>query len=214
MTAAAPGPDERGVPTPGRLRRALLFALNFFKHPRMVGTFAVSSPALVQRLLAPVDWQQCRTVVELGPGVGTITRALLAAMPARARLIAIETNADFVRELRMALPDPRLQVVAGSAAELDRHLHELGVGAVDVVVSGIPFSTMPAQAREDTLDAVAGALGERGQFLVYQYSAMIREPLRQRFHQVHSEREWRNLVPVHLFRVSQPVSAPWAPGAG
>ncbi len=208
MTAAPPVPDGHGVETPGRLRRALVFALNFFKHPRMVGTFAVSSPALVQRLLAPVDWQHCRTVVELGPGVGTITRALLAAMPAQARLIVIETNDDFVRELRQALPDPRLQVVAGSAADLDRHLQALGARPVDVVVSGIPFSTMPAQAREDTLDAVAHALGDRGQFLVYQYSAMIREPLQQRFNQVHSEREWRNLVPVHLFRVSQPVSTP------
>ncbi|MCK9488923.1 MAG: methyltransferase domain-containing protein [Xanthomonadales bacterium] len=201
-------PEGNGADAPGRLRRGLLFALNFFKHPRMVGTFAVSSPALVQRLLAPVDWQHCRTVVELGPGVGTITRALLAAMPANARLIAIETNTDFVRELRKTLPDPRLHVVAGSAADLAEHLQALAVASVDVVVSGIPFSTMPPPAREATLDAVARTVGDRGQFLVYQYSAMIREPLQRRFHQVHSEREWRNLVPVHLFRVSQPVAIP------
>lgn len=208
MSSSPPSPAGGGTEAPGRLRRALVFALNFFKHPRMVGTFAVSSPALVQRLLAPVNWQHCRTVVELGPGVGTITRALLAQLPEDARLVAVETNSDFVRELRQALPDPRLHVVQGSAADLEGHLQALGIDQVDVVVSGIPFSTMPADARTATLDAVAHALGEHGQFLVYQYSAMIREPLQQRFHQVHSEREWRNLVPVHLFRVSQPVSMP------
>lgn len=196
---------ERQRERPGGFRRALIFAVNFVKHPRMVGTFAVSSPAVVQRLLADVDWSRCRRVVELGPGVGTITEALLAAMPAESRLAALEMNADFVTALRRDFPDPRLEVVHGSAADLESHLAALQFGPVDLVISGIPFSTMPVAVRDRTLDAVAGSLAADGRFLVYQYARHVLQPLQQRFGQVQSELEWRNVVPVRLFRCAQPL---------
>lgn len=198
---APPVAHSAGNGTPrraGRLRRGLLFVLNFLKHPRMVGTFAVSSPALVQRLLRDVDWSACRTIVELGPGVGTITEAILRRMPADARLLAIETNLDFVAELRRTLADPRLTVVHGSAAELHRHV-EAGRG-VDLVVSGIPFSTMPPPVREAVLSEVDAALSPHGRFLVYQYSGRVLPLLRRRFRVLAREVEWRNLVPMRLFR--------------
>lgn len=195
----------------GALRRALVFAVNFIKHPKMVGTFAVSSPAVVQRLLADVDWPRCRTVVELGPGVGTITRSILQAMPSAARLLAVETNGDFVEELRRSLPDQRLELVRGSAADLAAHLKGAGLPAVDLVVSGIPFSTMPPAVRDRTLDAVAAALAPDGRFLVYQYARQVLPLLQARFGQVQTELEWRNLVPVRLFRCSQPRLHPGKP---
>lgn len=190
----------RAEPVSARLRRGLVFAINFIKHPKMVGTFAVSSPALVQRLLAPVDWSRVHTVVELGPGVGTITRAVLDALPAGGRLIAVEMNSDFVRELRRQMPDPRLTVVHGSAADLERHLATLGLAHVDLVISGIPFSTMPPEVREQTLDSVAKMLNDKGEFLVYQYSRQVGAHLENRFDEVDREREWRNLVPIWLYR--------------
>jgi phospholipid N-methyltransferase len=195
----------------GALRRALVFAVNFIKHPKMVGTFAVSSPAVVQRLLADVDWPRCRTVVELGPGVGTITRSILQAMPPAARLLAVEMNGDFVDELRRSLPDPRLALVRGSAADLAAHLKAASLPAVDLVVSGIPFSTMPPAVRDRTLDAVAAALAPDGRFLVYQYARQVLPLLQARFGQVQTELEWRNLVPVRLFRCSQPRLHPGNP---
>lgn len=195
--------SERG----SGLRRALIFAVNFVKHPRMVGTFAVSSPAVVQRLLAGIDWSRCRRVVELGPGVGTITEALLAAMPEDGRLAALEMNADFVAALRKDFPDPRLEVVHGSAAEVDRHLAAIDFGPADLVISGIPFSTMPPAVRDQTLDRVAACLAGDGRFLVYQYANHVLKPLQQRFERVEREQEWRNLVPVRLFRCSHPRSS-------
>lgn len=197
---------ERSTTAPtGALRRAFLFAVNFIRHPRTVGTFAVSSPALVQRLLDPVDWARCRHVVELGPGVGTITRAILDAMPRSGRLLALEMNADFVRELRRGFQGDQLTVVHGSAADLERHLADNRFGTVDLVISGIPFSTMPSSLRERTLDIVARSLAPEGLFLVYQYANHVLEPLQRRFADVQREVEWRNLVPVRIFRCSRPI---------
>lgn len=192
----------------GAVRRALMFALNFVKHPRMVGTFAVSSPALVRRLLDPTRWSGVGLGLELGPGVGTITGAMLARMRPDARLLAIEMNRDFVAELGRQFPDPRLQVAHGSAADLQLHLRQAGFEGADLVVSGIPFSTMPPAIRDRTLDAVASALRPAGTFLVYQYSAKVLPHLVRRFGEVEREREWRNLVPVHVFRCRAPLAGP------
>lgn len=198
---------ERSTPaTGGTLRRALLFLATFVRNPKMVGTFAVSSPALVRRLVSSMDLGLCRDVVELGPGVGTITRGLLDAMPDTGRLLAIDTSAQFVAELRRSLPDPRLVPVHGSAEALARHLAEVHMGPVDLVVSGIPFSTMPAGVRDGILDAVAAALAPGGCFLVYQYASHVEAPLRRRFARVERSLEWRNLVPVRIFRCFDPVS--------
>lgn len=206
---------ERSTVAPGgALRRALIFVMNFIKHPKMVGTFAVSSPALVQRLVGDIDWGAVRCAVELGPGVGTITRALLDAMPPSSHLVAVEMNGDFVRELRRGLPDPRFTVVHGSAADLAGHLAAQRVAGVDLVVSGIPFSTMPAAVRDQTLDAVAKSLNSGGCFLVYQYSDHVQACLRLRFARVDRELEWRNLVPVKIFRCRDPFPAAAASGGG
>lgn len=190
-----------------RLRQAWVFAVNFIKHPRMVGTFAVSSPALVRRLLEGVDWSARRRVVEFGPGVGTITGAVLEAMAPEAKLLAIEMNTDFVRELALRFPDPRLEIVNASAADLARELATRNWPDADLVISGIPFSTMPTQVRDGILDAVAASLAPAGEFRVYQYANHVLEPLRARFAVVECATEWRNLVPVRLFRCRQPLAA-------
>ena len=67
----------------------LLFARNFFLHPRMLGSIVPSSRFLIRQLLEPVDWAQARVIVEYGPGVGVITSEVLRRMRPDAMLIAI-----------------------------------------------------------------------------------------------------------------------------
>src|SRR5260221_12306347 len=109
---------------PSRSEETLLFAKNFIQHPLMLGSLIPSSRFLIDRLLAKVDWTRARTVVEYGPGVGTITAQILARMQPNSRLIVFEMNEDFVGYLARAFPDPRLHVVHWSAEtvqmELDR----------------------------------------------------------------------------------------------
>src|SRR5690554_4731482 len=87
--------------SPASQRQQLtLFARNFFKHPKMLGSIIPSSSFLIRRLLEPVDWERARVLVEYGPGVGTISREILRRMHPDATLIAIETNDEFVDFLR------------------------------------------------------------------------------------------------------------------
>src|SRR5439155_1669842 len=103
----------------GRTRSAhALFARDFFRHPRMLGSIVPSSRFLIKQLLAPIDWKQARVIVEYGPGVGSITAEILRRMRPDASLIAIATNPEFVSFLRSSTKDERLHVVEASAEKV------------------------------------------------------------------------------------------------
>src|SRR5215510_14460276 len=108
-----------------RSEETLLFAKNFIQHPKMLGSLIPSSRFLVDRLLGKIDWVRARTIVEYGPGVGTITAHILGRMAPDSRLSVFEMNKDFVSYLHRSFPDPRLHVVHGSAESVGRELDRL-----------------------------------------------------------------------------------------
>ena len=184
---------------PGRSRSGLLFALNFFRHPLMLGSIVPSSRFLIRQLLKPVDWSQARVIVEYGPGVGVITAEVLRRMRPDALLIAIETNPDFVSYLRDSIKDERLRLVEGSAESVDEILRRYGQSNASYVISGIPFSTIPAPVRERILLKTCEVLKPGGSFLVYQFSSRVLEDLQRIFRYVQRQFEPLNVLPAHLF---------------
>jgi phospholipid N-methyltransferase len=176
-----------------------LFAKNFLQHPLMLGSFVPSSRFLIRTLLKELDFSRARVIVEYGPGVGTFTREILARMRPDAMLIALETNQEFVNFLRTSTADPRLHVVHGSAAAVQQALADRGLRRADFVISGIPFSTLPAGERAAVLHATHAALHPHGAFLVYQFSPMVLASLRQVFSQVRRRFQPLNMPPAQLF---------------
>ena len=180
-------------------QRRLVFVRNFLRHPVMVGSFLQSSPRLVERLVSEVDWTGARTIVEYGPGVGTITTALLERLPQDGRLVAIELNDEFVALLEQSVDDPRFAVERGVAGDVAAILARHQLSQADVILSGIPFSTMTERERGDTLAATHAALRPGGRFVVYQYSRKVLKPLRALFADVRTGVEWRNGLPMQVF---------------
>jgi phospholipid N-methyltransferase len=177
----------------------LLFARNFFRHPRMLGSLVPSSRFLIRELLDPIRWERARVIVEYGPGVGGITAEILERMRPDSKLIAIETNAEFVEHLRQSLPDERLHVVSGSAADVGTILQSLGIDRASYVISGIPFSTLPRTLREHILKQTRAALEPGGKFLVYQFSSRVLPDLQRIFAYVERGFAPLNVLPAHLF---------------
>jgi phospholipid N-methyltransferase len=178
---------------------ALLFARNFFRHPRMLGSIIPSSRFLIRQLLQPIDWTQASVIVEYGPGVGGITEEILRRMRPDAMLIAIETNPEFVRYLRSTIQDERLHVVEASAEAVDEILRQHGQSSASYVISGIPFSTIPAPVRERILRKTCEVLKPGGSFLVFQFSTRVLEDLQRIFRYVRRQFEPLNVLPAHLF---------------
>ena len=185
--------------TSSRSKQIALFAANFFKHPKMLGSIIPSSRFLIERVLRQVDWRRAKVIVEYGPGVGTFTSEILRRMRRDAILIVMETNPEFVQFLRESLPDSRLRVIHGSAADVARVLAREGLEHADYVISGIPFTTLPRQVREDVLRETRAALGNDGVFLVYQFSPKVLGYLEQFFTRVTRGFEPWNILPAQLF---------------
>lgn len=179
---------------------ARLFFRNFLKHPRMLGSVIPSSRFLIESLLRAIDWERARVIVEYGPGIGSFTLRMLERMRTDAQLIVIETNEDFVRYLRTQCADARLDVVHASAADVEHVLATRGLLRADYVVSGIPFSTMPASLRERVLRATRRVLEPDGAFLVYQFSSRVLADLQRIFPRVLRGFEPLNILPAQIFR--------------
>ena len=175
------------------------FLRGFIKHPVMVGSIIPSSRAMVDKMLAPVDWANCRLFVEYGPGVGTFTEHVLRRMAPDATLIAIDTNADFVRYLRGKFTDSRLFPVTGSAADVHQIIADCGFEHADYILSGLPFSTLPAGIGPAIAAQTHETLRPGGAFLVYQFKAKARDFMAPHFERIDRGFEWINIPPCHLF---------------
>lgn len=198
----SPVQSSVNVPVNGVARRgardAMVFALNFFRHPWMIGSFIPSSPFLVRRVLGRVDWAHVETVIEYGPGVGTFTREILRHLPSHGSLTVFETNRNFVRFLEQTIHDARLRVVHGSAERAPEVLGEMN-RAADCAISGIPFRHFPRRLRTAIVKMTHDMLRPGGQFVVYQFSRSVLPLLESTFGPVHREFEPLNIMPAKVY---------------
>ncbi|WP_043768559.1 class I SAM-dependent methyltransferase [Algiphilus aromaticivorans] len=186
-------------------RHSLAFFRGFLRKPEVVGSVIPSSRFLERRVVASCELGEARCVVELGPGTGGTTRALLAAMPSQAHLLAVEVEADFVEVLAQH-EDPRLIARQGSAEAIAELLADNGLPAADVVVSGIPFSTIGEEAGRAVIDAVWGSLAPGGRFVAYQFRDRVAQVARPRMGEPIAARELLNIPPMHVYCWRKPAA--------
>ncbi|TCU51866.1 phospholipid N-methyltransferase [Novosphingobium sp. PhB57] len=184
----------------------------FVRRPNLVGSAFPASRHLVETLLRPVDWTKARVVVEYGPGTGPITRAILARMPRDSRLVAIDVSQRFTRHLRRTIDDPRLLAVTACASSATAILGDHGLGPADLIVSGIPFSTISPEQGGRILDISAQILPDNGLFLAYQMRSTIAPMLAERFGHVRKSHVWLNIPPCHLYWAQTPNRNDQSPG--
>ena len=184
----------------------LAFFRGFLKRPKQVGSIIPSSRFLERRVTRATRAHRAKLIVELGPGTGGTTRALLSAMQPEARLLAIEINPHFV-ELLQRRPDRRLIVEQGSAAEIGAILDAHGFSAPDVIVSGIPFSTMTLPIGRDILRSVHDALEPGGAFVAYQVRDRVHTLGREVFGRARVQTELLNVPPMRIYRWEKHVAS-------
>lgn len=109
-------------------------------------------------------------IVELGPGVGVMTKPLLRRMRKDARLFTIEIDPPIHEALVRNVRDPRLTAICGSAADIEPLLAQHGFdGKVDAVVSSLGMSLIPGPIREQILDASRRVLAPHGVYVQFGY---------------------------------------------
>jgi len=192
-------PSQAAKKASAPISAAALFARNFFKYPSMLGSIVPSSPFLVKDVMAQIDWDRARVLVEFGPGVGTITREALKRMRHDAVLVVIELNEDFVQYLGSTIRDPRLRIVHGSAAHVRRILAEQGLAPADYIISSLPYSLLTETVRQEIVSESRHALKAQGSLLVFQYNRMLLPYLKSTFSSVKLEFQLFNILPALIF---------------
>ena len=177
----------------------LAFFLAFLKHPLQVGSIIPSSRYLVDRIVDAAGIDSAGTIVELGPGIGCVTRAILKTAPADAKLLTVEVNTS-LHSLVRGIEDKRLIAHRGDANHLSEILSNYGLGAPEVVISGIPFSTMSMQTGSRILEQISSLLAPGGRFVAYQLSKRVAVLNRPIMGAEHVELELFNIPPMRVYR--------------
>lgn len=146
------------------LRRALAEKfddeLKFFKgwidKPKAVGSITPTSAIAARRMASIVNPDSDLPVLELGPGTGVVTRAILALGVKPEKLYSIEYSENFVRHLREQFSE--VNIIQGDAFNLDETLGDRRDMVFDSVVSGVPLLNFPTEQRiryvEDLLNRI------------------------------------------------------------
>lgn len=175
---------------------------NFFrealKNFRSTGAIARASPVLIKRLIGSIPSDRPLTIVELGPGEGCVTRALLNSMHPDSRLTAFEINPAFVKRLQV-IQDDRLQVIAVGADRLSDHF---APASVDFVVSSLPLSMIDQPVKERIIRQAQRVLAPGGEFLQYQYALQDYGLLKDSFSHVSVQFTLANLPPAFVYSCS------------
>jgi phospholipid N-methyltransferase len=200
------GEGRKGRQRRGNHKGGLAFFKGFLRHPELVGSVIPSSRFLEKRIVDAAVTSSTRFVVELGPGTGGTTRAILNSLPDDAILLAIEINPKFATMLK-TVDDPRLVVHLGSAENIQDILKSFNGLRPDAVISGIPFSTMPPARGGRILEAVWSSLAPGGFFVAYQFRRRVAELGKKSLGKPETEMEFLNVPPVRLFRWRKPPAS-------
>jgi phosphatidylethanolamine/phosphatidyl-N-methylethanolamine N-methyltransferase len=204
--SAAAKPARRG-----RFMEGFRFFCSFVRRPGVVGSMLPSSEALAHAMVAECDLRQARTVVELGPGTGAVTRPILQRIGEQTLFLALELEENHVRNLRQRFP--RMRVFRDSAEQLCRYLRRYQRGKAEVVISGLPWANLPAAPQERLFKAVLRGVSADGVFVTFAYvhawwmpgATRFRRLLRRHFQEVIRSRiVWRNLPPAYVFYCRRP----------
>lgn len=181
-----------------RLDDEVRFIRSWIEKPLSTGAVMPSGKLLARTMAGFVDPDVAGPIVELGPGTGPVTEALVEHGVDPARLILVEFNPTFCRLLRARYPTAT--VVQGDAYRLKRLLGDLIPQPVAAVVSGLPLVTKPMRTRVRLVNEAFGLLLPGAPFIQFTYSVV--PPIPRSLARVRveaSERIWLNLPPARVW---------------
>jgi len=174
------------------------FFRTWIEKPLSVGAVTPSGKALARTMAAYVDPKSEGPIVELGPGTGPVTEALVARGVDPSRLVLVEFDPTFCRLLRKRYPEAT--VVQGDAYALRTLLTTILSHPAAAVVSGLPLFTKPLKMRLRLLQEAFGLMAPGAPFVQFTYAAV--SPIPRRLDRVKSqvsERIWTNIPPARVW---------------
>lgn len=143
--------------------------MKYIESMRTTGAVAPSSQFLVKKMIKPISFEDCHTIVEFGAGTGVITKAILEQIDSETDLFAFEINENFYKKLK-EIDDKRLTIYNESVENLTQVLLKENINKVDYIVSGLPLAIFNKEAVEVILQTAMNSLKTGGKYIQFQYS--------------------------------------------
>jgi phosphatidylethanolamine/phosphatidyl-N-methylethanolamine N-methyltransferase len=182
--------------------------LKFFKgwidKPKAVGSIVPTSSITARRMASVVNPCSGLPVLELGPGTGVITRAILALGVKPENLYSIEYSENFVRHLEAQFPG--VNIIHGDAFDLDATLGDRRGMVFDSVVSGVPLLNFPVARRIRYIEDLLGRIPPGRPIMQLTYGPLSPVPPRRGNYTVeHFDFVLRNIPPTQLWVYRRPA---------
>ncbi len=192
-----------------RFEEEARFLRSWLERPLVTGAVTPSGKLLARTMASYVDPRVPGPVIELGPGTGPVTEALVRRGVAQDRLVLVEYNPDFCRLLKRRFP--KAVIVQGNAYDLGDALDGVIAERAAATVSSLPLFTKPLDQRLDLLQAAQDLMHPNAPFIQFTYAVVPPIPPRAGGGTAKpSNRVWLNLPParVWVYRRSESVRPP------
>jgi len=171
------------------------FIRQWVENPRLIGAVSPSGPALAKAMASYVDLKKDGPIIELGPGTGPVTQALLARGIAPERLVLVEYEQGFCHLLAERYPG--VQIVQGDAYSLKKTLQNKLSAQPITVVSSLPLLVRPERDRVELLHQAFELMGPDGLFIQFTYG-LTKSPMPMHAHSITGAYVGKGSAPILL----------------
>ncbi|MCK9272351.1 methyltransferase [Candidatus Gracilibacteria bacterium] len=172
------------------------FLKKFIKSPKTVGSFVPSSHKLISSMLKNIDFLEDLLIVEFGAGTGVITKQILKKISPNSKILVFEIHSEFIDELNK-IKDPRVKIIHDGAQNITNYLN--GEKA-DVIISGLPFGSLPKKLGKSILDESHKNLKLNGKFVQFQYFLQNKKDIFNTFKNHKISLQLLNFPPAFIYK--------------
>jgi phosphatidylethanolamine/phosphatidyl-N-methylethanolamine N-methyltransferase len=194
------GAPKSNMPLEERLADEARFFLSWLDNPLIAGAVSPSGRFLARMMARYVDPLDTAPIIELGPGTGAITEALLARGVAPERLHLVEFDENFCKLLKRRFPG--INIIKGDAYSLTKTLGDRLDQPAASIVSSLPLLMKPEAQRLSLLGDAFDCMAPNGCFIQFTYglvSPMPRDKAGPAFCVEGSPPVWLNLPPARVW---------------
>ncbi len=176
-----------------------LFLKAFIENPRQVGALNQTSAFVAKEIINSIDFEKARCLVELGAGMGNITKKIVKKMHPECVLFCFEINPNLAKQLSQNVKDQRVKIISDSAENLGKYLTESKVKKADYIISTVPLTTLPYSKMKEILKSSFQYLQSGGKYIQVQYSLLGWRYLRMLFPKIAINFVLLNFPPAFIY---------------
>jgi phosphatidylethanolamine/phosphatidyl-N-methylethanolamine N-methyltransferase len=184
--------------TPDKFDHETRFLRSWIERPLLTGSVTPSGRVLARMMASYVDPNTPGPVIELGPGTGPVTEALIQRGIEQERLVLVEFNPDFCKLLHRRFP--RATIIQGDAYDIRETLSDVLQEPAAATVSSLPLFTKPVATRLALLRETQGLMQPGAPFVQFTYAMVPPIPKRpSEYSAIGSNRVWLNFPPARVW---------------